>query len=234
MRLRSVSMHCYLLPFLLSRSPSLHPSLSLSPSFSLSVSMWKDAGLHRVSPAAQCDSAEIEMGLLGGFWWLQTTPPHTHPHILPHTHTHSDTWVARWGARMPVKSACYLHIITLCGRIRVCLITWLPFSVCVCVCEAVWLRINFCLYLNECVCVCVWESASVDRHFQAIKPKHSINQFDKYTNRSSSAANNDRASASGEGRWTGMKLGHNWNETGTGTNYICWDNWFLDESNWKT
>lgn len=75
----------------------------------------------------------------------------------PSTHTPPDTWVARWGARMPVKSACYLHIITLCGRIRVCLITWLPFSVCVCVCEAVWLRINFCLYLNECVCVCVGE-----------------------------------------------------------------------------
>lgn len=107
---------------------------------------------------------------------------------------------------MPVKSACYLHIITLCGRIRVCLITWLP----VCVCA----RLSGCLYS----CVCVWESASVDRHFQAIKPKHSINQFDKYTNRSSSAANNVRVSALIEGGGAGeavMKLGHNWNEMGT-------------------
>lgn len=109
---------------------------------------------------------------------------------------------------MPVKSACYLHIITLCGRIRVCLITWLT----VCVCQAVWLPVFV------CVCVCVWESASVDRHFQAIKPKHSINQFDKYTNRSSSAANNVRVSALIEGGGAGeavMKLGHNWNEMGT-------------------
>lgn len=80
-------------------------------------------------------------------------------------------------------------------------------------CDVVWLPVFV------PVCVCVWESASVDRHFQAIKPKHSINQFDKYTNRSSSAANNVRVSALIEGGGGAgeavMKLGHNWNEMGT-------------------
>lgn len=142
MRLR-VSKYSFLSLSSLCYYPSISFVLLPSPLQAACERMLACIGFHRQLNATQ-------LRLKWGFWrdFGNCIQPHTHTHI----DTHWDTWAARWGARMPVKSACYLHIITLCGRIRVCLITWLPPCMPVCVYVCVW----GCLAAHKPLPACIW------------------------------------------------------------------------------
>lgn len=83
--------------------------------------------------AAQCELSWDWNEVFWGFWWLQKLTE-TDTQIQKETETETDRGRARH-VRLPLKSACYLHIITRCGSICVCFWLSVPLSVCVRVCE---------------------------------------------------------------------------------------------------
>lgn len=77
------------------------------------------------------------------------------------------------GMRVPIAMPMPLELRTDAGAAEKGILFAYHYGRCTCVC--------LCMF----VCGCVWVCVEVwGRHFHAIKSRHSINQFDKYTNRS--------------------------------------------------